>query len=765
MKYNIEDVLSKLTNVRQSSENQWTARCPAHNDDRNSLSIGKGDDGKVLLHCFAGCVYKAILSALDSKEIKAKAIPAMQDKVEKRISAVYSYVDERNELLFQVVRTEPKGFYQRRPDGKGGWINGLKEVRRVIYNLPHVLEAVKNQDQILIVEGEKDANRLCSLGFVATTTPMGASNWKEEYSKFFKQANVAIIPDNDSPGRRYVQKVAESITKKGAKVKIINLPGLSEKEDVSDWLDKGNTKEQLIQLINEKLAYTPIHLSGKVQEQIEIEGFPCTDLGNAERLVAMFGDDIRYCYEAKSWLIWKGTRWEWDETGEIERKAKETVRSIYGEAMGEEDRGRRKDLAEWAKESESKRAIKAMIDLAKSEKGIPIRRSELDKNDWLLNCLNGIIDLKTGQLRKHSKEDYITLLAPVLYNSNAKSEIFDKFINRILPDEELREFIQIAAGYSMTGDTSEEKLFFAYGPPATGKSTLFAAIKSALGDYTATTDFETFLERKGNSGPRNDIARLAGKRFVLGSEVDEGKKLAESLVKQITGNDTITARFLHQEFFEFQPKMKLWLAANFRPRVNANDDAMWRRILQAPFTVHIPKEERDPNLKKFLSNPEQGGPVILAWLVEGCLKWQREGLKVPKIVEDFTAEYKEEMDPLKDFFIDCCVINPLAKANNTQLWEEYENWCRDNGEKFPLGRKKFKQRLESKGFIQERTGSARWWKGIGLKNNKEMTGVTRYDSRKDIKDKTPYNRDEILEQTSHASEVSQKNLELKTYFN
>ena len=745
MKKTIDETLAVLENVR-GSNGKWTAKCPAHDDSKNSLSIGMSEENRVLLFCHAGCQYNDVITKINQKIKDTKELNKANSISNRKVVATYNYNDEKGECLYQVVRTQPKGFYQRTPDQNGGWIYGLKSERRVVYNLPNVLKAIQDRRTVVIVEGERDADRINSLGLIATTSAMGAASWKDEYSEFLNSAHIVIIPDNDEAGARYAKKVINSLSGKALDIKLVELPGLSEKEDVSDWLDKGNTIQHLLQLIDT----TPYYRTNKEidsQHSIKVEDtFPCTDLGNAERLVMLHGNNIRYCHEAKLWLIWNNIRWEWDKTGEIERKAKETVRSIYGEAMGLDEKGKREELAKWALESESSRAIR----------GIPIRRSQLDLSDWLLNCLNGTIDLRSGDLRDHNREDYMTFLAPVRYDRNAKLDVLDKFLTRILPDEELREFIQVASGYSITGDTGEEKLFFAFGPPATGKSTLFAAIKAALGDYAATTDFETFLERKGNSGgPRNDIARLAGKRFVLGSEVDEGKKLAESLVKQITGNDTISARFLHQEFFEFQPKMKLWLAANFRPRVNANDDAMWRRILQAPFDQHIPKEERDPKVKQVLGDPNKGGPAIMAWLVEGCLKWQRNGLKVPKAVEDVTNEYKEENDPLKDFLSDCCIVNPLARVSNTQLWDEYETWCSENGEKFPLGRKKFTQRLEAYGFTQERTAQSRFWKGVGLFSDRIMTGMTVRDSNITNRGKDKSYTREISKQESQVSDASQ----------
>lgn len=450
--------------------------------------------------------------------------------------------------------------------------------------------------------------------------------------------------------------------------------------------------------------------------------FNCTDMGNAKRLVWTHGTDLRYCYHWKKWLVWDGRRWVKDDTGEVFRRAKETVQGIYEEAAAAVNEETRKELAKHAVRSESEVRIKAMVSLAESELGIPVTPDQLDVNPWLLNCQNGTLDLRTGELREHQRGDMLTNLAPVAYQPDARSDLWEVFLNRVLPDPDVRAFIRQAAGYSLTGLTTEEVLFFPFGPTATGKSTFLAALAAVLGDYSATADFEAFLAREHVTGsPRNDIARLAGRRLVVSIEVDDGRRLAEGLIKMLTGGDVVTARFLRQESFEFIPVFKLWLSANYRPKVRSDDDAVWRRIVQIPFNVQIPEEERDPEMKMILRDPAKSGAAILAWAVKGCLAWQKYGMEVPEAVKETTEEYREEMDPLADFLEECCIVNPLAKAKNTDLWRSYETWARDNGEKYTLGRKRFAQEIARRGFIQGR-GRDRFWEGIGIIN-------TRHDGR------------------------------------
>lgn len=443
--------------------------------------------------------------------------------------------------------------------------------------------------------------------------------------------------------------------------------------------------------------------------------FKLSDYGNAERLVARHGGDLRYCHQLKKWLVWSDNRWREDTTAEATRRAKETVRAMYAEAEGISDSKERESFVKFVLRSEAQASIAAMIALAASERGVTVLPEELDADPFLLNCANGTLDLRTGLLREHRREDLITKLSPVSFNPQARSDIWEFFLRDATGgDKELEKFLQRAAGYSLTGDTREEVLFFIHGPQAAGKSTFMETIKATLSDYARTSDFEAFLSRREVGSPRNDIARLAGARFVASIEVDEGKKLAEGLVKMLTGGDTVTARFLHKEFFEFRPAFKLWLAANHAPRVRDDDEAMWRRILRVPFVHTIPKARRDPKIKAHLRDAATAGPAVLAWMLRGCLDWQRDGLRVPPAVEEATQEYRESQDPLKDFIADCCVLMPTAWTPTADLRNEYERWAKERGERYLLVGNAFIARLKAHGCAPKVRLNVRGWLGVGL---------------------------------------------------
>lgn len=472
-----------------------------------------------------------------------------------------------------------------------------------------------------------------------------------------------------------------------------------------------------------------------------------TDKANARLFAALHGDKLQYCYPEKDFYWWDGRRWSKGGTKKAElwvrdiaphyyeiaaglgRKITELnnqakVAAIIGADPQEIDQQTKKfteqakkssDMAKaytsWGKKSESSERMAAAVRWVRSL--IPVEPIDMDRDPWLLNCLNGTIDLRTGELRDHRMEDLITKLCPVEYDPDAKFLLWDQFLERVQPTLEMRGFLKRAAGYTATGLTIEEKLFFCYGDTATGKSTFLQAVRMSLGDYATTSQFDAFLQNDRSSTHLEHIARLAGARMVVSIEVDEGQRLAEALVKHITGGEEVAASFKYGNTFNFMPAFQLWLAANHRPRVRADDNAIWRRILQLPFDVTIPEQERDPGVKSTLIDVEVAGPAILAWIVQGCLEWQQVGLLPPTIVHEATTKYREEMDPLIDFLEEKCEKNDEVKgADNGNLYRAYEEWAKEAGVRRPLGRKSFTQALQANGFKQIRDGKMRYWPGL-----------------------------------------------------
>jgi putative DNA primase/helicase len=356
-----------------------------------------------------------------------------------------------------------------------------------------------------------------------------------------------------------------------------------------------------------------------------------------------------------------------------------------------------------------------MIDDARALPPIPILPDALDADPWLLNVANGTIDLRTGELRAHRREDLLTRLAPVEYDPDAQAPCWAAFLERIFAgDGELIGFLRRAVGYSLTGQTGEQVFFILHGTGANGKSTLLEALGAMLGDYGAKTPTETLLIKR-SAGISNDVARLRGARLVTAVEAEDGQRLAESLVKQLTGGDTITARFLYQEAFEFAPTFKLWLATNHKPTIRGTDYAIWRRIRLIPFAVTIPEKEQDRTLPDKLKAELPG---ILAWAVRGCLEWQREGLGLPEAVKAATAAYQVEQDTLAAWLDACCILSPTATARAGQLYKNYRAWAEENGER-PMTGHKFGRTLTERGFDKYKDRAGWAYVGLGVADSEE----------------------------------------------
>ncbi|MDP2651988.1 MAG: phage/plasmid primase, P4 family [bacterium] len=435
----------------------------------------------------------------------------------------------------------------------------------------------------------------------------------------------------------------------------------------------------------------------------------CTDMGNARRLVNEYGQDIRHSTQS-GFYVWDGKRWEQDSDGAVERFAKATVRGIYNEAAQCDDKDVREKIASHAHKSESDARIKAMIAQARTELEIVVKHDDLDRDPWLLNVNNGTLNLKTGELQPHSHRDLITRLIPIDYREDAACPLWLRFLDRVAgSDGERMRFLQKAVGYSLTGSTREQILLILYGLGANGKSTFLKILLWLFADYGKQTGTETLLVKRGDQIP-NDVARLAGARFVSAVETESGRRLAEGLVKQLTGGDRITARFLHHEFFEFEPPFKIWLAVNHKPRIVGTDHAIWRRIRLIPFTVTIPESERDPDLADKLKAELPG---VLAWAVAGCEMWQMHGLKAPRTVTEATATYREESDPLTAFLDDRCVLEPGAEVGKTELYKAFKEWAQEAGER-ELSRRDFNQRVAERGYEDGRNRKTRFWEGLKL---------------------------------------------------
>jgi len=437
-----------------------------------------------------------------------------------------------------------------------------------------------------------------------------------------------------------------------------------------------------------------------------------TDSTNAMRLVKEHGRNIRYNAAWKKWVVWNGKYWEMDEGGVlIHEKGLEMVRNIYDELLKTADYRERIDIEKAAMLSESVRRREAFVRAAQWIKSLNIKTDELDPSPWLLNVKNGTVNVLTGEFREHRQEDMITKIANVKFDPDADCPMWKQFLREIMNYKaDIIGFVQAAAGWALSGDTSEQTMFILFGTGANGKSTFLNTIMYLLGDYATATPTETFMKKMGDQYT-NDIARLRGTRFVTTTEAEQGRRLAEPLIKKITGNDQMTARFLYGEFFNFTPTFKIFMATNHKPVIKGTDYGIWRRIKLIPFTERIPEEKQDKHLELKLREEASG---ILNWLLEGTARWKREGLKAPKAVLLATDEYRGEMDVIGNFLKERCVQQKELSIRIRELYKAYTDWCDDSNE-HAVSERFLSMRLKEMGFEQTRTAEARYWVGMGLK--------------------------------------------------
>lgn len=443
------------------------------------------------------------------------------------------------------------------------------------------------------------------------------------------------------------------------------------------------------------------------------------DMGNAERIFDAYGGFIRYSYTDKRWLYYDTRKWCMDTTGEIERAAEQAIKALdadepmYARAaeLDDEDgdgEGKKLYKAYLAhkKYSRSNRGKKAMLDELRHK--IPISPMQTDIDGMLLNTPTGIFDLREGVLRPHDPEAYITKIAHVEYDPTATCPTWERFLGEIFGgDTDLINYVQRAVGYSMTASTVEQCVFFLHGSGSNGKSTFLSIIREMMGDYTVNIQPETIMVKNSAGGANSDIARLKSARLVTTVEPNEGARLNEGLLKQLSGEDPVTARRLYGDEFEFIPQFKLWMATNHRPLIRGTDDGIWRRIKMIPFTVQIPDEKKDKHLAGKLRRELPG---IFNWAIEGCRKYQESGLQEPRSVRGSTMEYRKDMDAIQQFIDECCEQSGECPA--VSLYSAYSDWAKRNHQ-YEMNNNVFGRKMSER-YVKQKTRNGAVYIGIKL---------------------------------------------------
>ena len=655
-----------------------------------------------------------------------------------RIVATFDYTDAADVFQFQVVKFDPKNFRQRHRGADGKWIWNLKGVQKVLYRLPELIEDVAQGRTIVIVEGEKDVDALRAVGVPATCNPGGAGGWLVQYNEYLRGANVIIIGDNDPqakhpktgellfhpdgrpvfPGQDHMRDVAAKLTGIARQIRLIDLGKMwlecPPKGDVFNYLESGHTREQLDALVGAAPDYEPSADKQNGQASADKQngmasGDAQTDFAPAfsEEAIAIdfahrHADRLRYVAKWNQWFCWDGTCWREDET-----------RKVFSIA-----RGLCRELAlTMNKSSESKRIASAktraaVVSLAGEDYRLAATTDQWDTDPWLLNTPDGAVDLRTGQMREHRTDDYMTKQTAVAPAGDCPR--WKAFLDEVTAgDRELQAYLQGVSGYCLTGITREQQLYFMYGSGQNGKGVFVQTISGIMGDYHRATSIETFTVSQSERHP-TELAALRGARLVTAAETEDGRRWAEARIKEMTGGDKIQARFMRQDFFEFFPQFKLIFSGNHMPTLRTINKAITRRFNRVPFAVTIVAEKMNLYLTEEL---RAEWPGILAWMIKGCLMWQRDGLKPPQAVTAATDQYLESQDAIGEWLKECCELAPGFWESTQELFTSWKPWAGERGE-WIGSKNQFSQKLEDRGgFVPQRSEDRkhRGFRGLRLR--------------------------------------------------
>jgi putative DNA primase/helicase len=755
--------------------NEWRAGCPIHNGKDPNFSVnaetglwmchsqcGRGGSVYDLEMALSGAAFhdaarevRRIVGRPDPRPIEAE--PEMKwglsgwqhEYLRQRIakveaehgwkhSATYPYFEADGRFAFVKVRfidkQNDKTFRQYALSSNGGWVARKKAGKHPILYRLNTLAAA---DEVFIVNGEKAADRgAAELGIVTTCSPDGEGKWCAEYTKPLIGKRIRIVVDRDEKGEKHGRVVSEALARYVAEVKIIRLPGLPAKGDLWDWIEAGGTAEQLRSLVDTVNSVglpadppapsLPPDSAEVIPRKFPLLEFLRNDTGNAGRLILKFGDRLRYCPAMRKWLCWDERRWAVDDKGSARRLAKQAMLDYLAEATEAED----KDHMAFAYHSLDARRIANLLTMAECE--LVVTPSELDTHPFLINFLNGTVDLRTGELSPHNPAHFITKLVYHSYNPRAACPLFLSVIARMMgnhPDasepeldraERMVNYLQRALGYSLTGTTEEKAVFVPFGRGNNGKTTLLSTFLLLLEEYSVLLQVDTLMARQENNNTQADLADLRGARFVMTSETEEGQRLSQGKLKRITqGMGKIKATRKYENPIEFPETHKLWMDTNAKPMIRAADDqATFNRLHPIPFTVTIPPEEIDKSLPRKLLAEAEG---ILAWAVEGAKLWWRDGLGKPPEVAAANDDWRAENDQLGRFIEECCVVADSFSGKARQLYECYRAWAEGAGEN-AISETLFGRRLKDRGFAKEHRRYGTVYAGIALRAQAGASG-------------------------------------------
>ena len=717
-----ENNLKHFQIIRRSRD-RAQCKCPAHPDKQASLTVSKGKRC-TLLHCHAGCSLENILAAagLEKKDTFYKSENRdmhwkryIENREHRKIEATYDYVSTvTGAYAFTKIRLEGKKMLfgmlkdERFEYGLKG--RNKKEFNAIFGSIPRIKEAIERNEPIFIPEGEKDVNTLIKKGYAAFSCG-GANDWNKNVSELCKDADVIVLADNDEPGKAVAKRIYDDLKgiARSRKV-IVPMPDVP-KADISDYFEAGHSKEEFEALINgttlqKNRAATATDSLKYILEQLNVlrasERFQMNDRGSADLFATIFKNVSRYNPTKKDWMYYDKTRWTADTEGMRAKRNAKTLADVlvrYSVTASLPD-DKRQSYIKYAAGMMSYRNRNVMITDAKDLNFF--ENTELDKDDFLINCRNCVLDLSEDQpkMLEHNADLLLSKICNASYNPAATCTLWEKTVNEIMQGDTAKiKYLQKMSGRFLTGDTSEEEFYIFFGATTrNGKSTITELLLYLLGDYATTISPES-LAIKANKDSRTaspDIAKLAGTRLVVASEPPRRMLFDSSLVKTLTGRDTVSARFLHENEFQFKPKFKLILNSNYLPVISDKTVFSSNRVKVVPFERHFTEKEQNKHLKEQLQQEIDG---ILNWCIEGLYMYRKEGLEPPVAVQNATYEYSEDSDKVGKFISECLVKSDQNLAAK-DVYEKYSHWCNDCGLGID-GRTSFYEELKTKNLLSK----------------------------------------------------------------
>ena len=712
-----------IAHVRRDGR-QRMATCPAHDDQKPSVSVKSGADGRILLFDHGGCDTDALLAAagLDWTDVaggNGRAAPG-------RPAAEVSWaVRDRNGRLVAVHHRRDLSDGAKRMwwtrGGKTG-LGGLRVADLPLYAVDRLGDREPDDKPTFLLEGEPATDALLGVGLSAVGTVTGAASAPNTAPlNVLRGRDVVLWADADAAGRGHMRKLA-GLLDGIARVRLLLEEG-EDGDDAADWVAARERRDasSIVTELLERVEHEAVNPEDLEEEDGD---FDLTDDGLALELGEGW-HDARHVAAWNRWLFFKGSRWVVDECLEHMTRGREFLRGKAEavEASAEQSASRLsatkgEALRRWAQAKGAKLrsapGVAQVVGLARSNDVQAARVEQWDRDPWLLGTPAGTVDLRTGTTRDPDRRDYITKTTAVApAQEGTPKPLWDAFLQQAMQDnEELVAYLQRFAGYALTGSVREHAFVFGYGSGANGKGVLTGALQGALGDYAMTVPTDVLMVSRTERHP-TEVARLRGVRLAIGSEIEVGRTWAESRIKALTGGDRIAARFMRQDFFEFDPTFKLFVVGNHRPSLRSVDEAIRRRLHLVPFAVTIPPRDRDPALPQKL---REEWPGILRWAIEGCRRWQESGLNPPPAVLDATAEYLSGEDTVGRWLEECTRKESNGFAPSRDLFESWKQWAETNGE-FVITQKRLGQELGERGYdsFRQPGGGDRGYIGLTLR--------------------------------------------------